>query len=1000
MCLLSPRQSTENLTSCKAGKHRFNFSLSMTTQAEAGAGKSFVSARLPWIVAALAAVFYLLTLNTWVSPKGLQTLARAMGQSWFSESVLPVFTLVTSPFHWLPKPWIPAALNVFSAVCAVMVLGLLARCVALLPQDRTYKQREREQSPFGLLSLRTAWIPLVLAAFVCGLQLTFWENATNSSSDVFDLVLFAYSVRCLLEYRITQQESWLLRAAVVYAAGATDTWVMIALAPAFLVAMVWIRGLGFFQLNFLARLFLCGLAGLLFFLYLPLAHLRTDGTFWLPLKGVIGAEWRSVMSVRYLPHQIQFLLALTSLLPILVIGIRWKSHFGDSSQLGTLLTTWIFHLTHAVLLGVCIWAAFDPGFSLRDAGEKDWFLHSNRDRLLPLYFLGALSIGYLSGYFLLVFRPLSQRAYRSGTTLATTMAKVLNGCALAILCALLILIPAGLLYKNLPQIKTTNGPVWRQYAAALTANLPTHAILLSDRADTLMLAEAWLARDGKASDYVFLVSSWMKFPEYHRFQRAKHPQIWPAWTTSLRDDVPLVDSDVIAALMRLAEKNPIYYLNPSFGVYFEVFYPVPHGLVYEMKRYPANNEISPPQLPEAIFSENETFWKTNEAIFANLLPFVNPPAPGTPITFRRRLMDRMHIPFEKNQTAEELGAIYSPALNTLGVYDQRIGRFDAAAKHFTQARELSPDNIVAAANLDFNKQLRAGERIVADSPQSFEERFGKFSGWQQTLANNGLFDTATGCLAQGIVFAHGRLSRQSTQQFERVLSLAPDNQLGQLWAARSYVGLQMPEKAFPLIQELRSRADSWTEMSIIPADILRIELAADYIGRKTNDISPLLGDVSDTNGLDAAIQTCLGFRDYTNTLFLVERKLRTNPDDVPSLMTEGFVQSSLGDFQQAIPPLTHAISLQPTNSLARYFRAANYLQSGALDDALHDCEILEKANPKAAAIYYLLAEIYSRKKDTNKAIYYYQLSRTNMPPNSPQAKQLADRVKSLQAGSP
>jgi hypothetical protein len=75
--------------------------------------------------------------------------------------------------------------------------------------------------------------------------------------------------------------------------------------------------------------------------------------------------------------------------------------------LGATLTVWIFHLTYAVLLGICIWAAFDTGFSLRDALGKYGFLDYHRDRFLPLYYLGALSIGYLSGYFLLVFKPIS-----------------------------------------------------------------------------------------------------------------------------------------------------------------------------------------------------------------------------------------------------------------------------------------------------------------------------------------------------------------------------------------------------------------------------------------------------------------------------------------------------------------------------------------------------------------------------------------------------------------
>jgi len=312
----------------------------MTTRTEAGAGKSFASTLLPWIVAGLLAVVYLLSLNHWLSFKNLQAVARATGQTWTPDVYAPLFSLITSPFRWLPESAVPVAMNLFSVVCAFFTVVLLARCVALLPHDRTAKQRERQHGSAALLSVSLAWLPLVLAVLICGLQLTFWENATTSSVGMFDLVLFAYSVRCLMEYRVSKAESWLLRAAVVFAAAATDAWVMILLFPAFLAAMIWIKGLSFFHLRFLARLFLCLLAGLLFYLYLPLLHLKSSGAFWLPLKENISAQFFQVEYIfRYTPHYVQLVLILTSLLPILVIGIRWTATFGDTSQIGRSLAT-------------------------------------------------------------------------------------------------------------------------------------------------------------------------------------------------------------------------------------------------------------------------------------------------------------------------------------------------------------------------------------------------------------------------------------------------------------------------------------------------------------------------------------------------------------------------------------------------------------------------------------------------------------------------------------
>ena len=142
--------------------------------------------------------------------------------------------------------------------------------MALLPHDRTDAQREREHSDFSFLTIRSAWLPPVLAVLVCGLQLTFWEHATNCTGEMLDLLLFAFVIWSLLEYRLDEREWRLYLAALIYGAGMADNWAMVGFLPLFLTAMIWLRGLDFFNLRFLARMALCGLAGMLFYLLLPL----------------------------------------------------------------------------------------------------------------------------------------------------------------------------------------------------------------------------------------------------------------------------------------------------------------------------------------------------------------------------------------------------------------------------------------------------------------------------------------------------------------------------------------------------------------------------------------------------------------------------------------------------------------------------------------------------------------------------------------------------------
>src|SRR5438552_15362779 len=161
-----------------------------------------VPSLLPWVVAAGALVLYLLTLNHWVSLSSLPLVAKVAGWDWVLPHQAPLFFLLTYPFRWLPGTWQPFLLNAFSAVCAALSLALLARSVMLLPHDRTHEQRQRERSEFSLLSIRGAWMPPLLAVLVCGLELTFWEHATVVTGEMLDLLLFAYLVRGLLEYRI------------------------------------------------------------------------------------------------------------------------------------------------------------------------------------------------------------------------------------------------------------------------------------------------------------------------------------------------------------------------------------------------------------------------------------------------------------------------------------------------------------------------------------------------------------------------------------------------------------------------------------------------------------------------------------------------------------------------------------------------------------------------------------------------------------------------------
>jgi len=952
-------------------------------------------------VAAGGLAVYLITLNPWVSLSSLQQVARVSGWVWQPELYGPLFWLFTCPFRWLPSSVVPFALNCFAAVCAALSLALLARSVALLPHDRTDEQRRQQVGDSGLLSIPAAWLPPVLAAVVCGLQLTFWEHATAISAppppwgtgcEMLDLLLFAYVVRCLLEFRVDKYESWLMRAAVVFGAAMTNNWAMVGFFPAFLVALVWIRGLGFFNLRFLAKMSLCGLAGLSFYLLLPLLQSWADTAvpFWPALKANLAAQRNFLTFFYQNGRQEVALLALTSLVPVFIMAIRWASYFGDTSRLGVALATFMFHAVHALFLVACIWVALDPPFSPRNKGFGSPFL--------PFYYLGALVVGYCSGYFLLLFGGKSDPRER-----LPPCRHRINRAVTGVIWLLLVLAPLVLIWRNLPEIRITNSPMLKQYTARLAEPLPAeHVVLLADDPRRLFLLQAYAAENDKGKDYLFLDTSSLVYPDYHRFLKRHYPRVWeskpPKGLTQRAEPLLLVQ-----LLSRLARTNSIFYLHPSFGYYFEFFYQEPHGLVYKLSPYPTNRLLAP--LPaESLITENEAFWaRANSQALQPLLAVTSPPSSGRDEGLTDILVKKAHLTREANHEARAIAAFYSLALNYWGVEQQKRGDLTNAAAHFERALELNPDNLVAQINLECNRNLRAGRKGSVQVSKSIEDEFGKYRNWEQVMGANGPFDEPNFCYEQGRVFVQNNLYRQAAGEFDRVRALATDNLAARIWLAQLYVISRMPAQALKLIEDVSAHPNLFEAARSNRTELLFVATSAhlaqdDLRGAEAAVRSALAEYPNDTNLLATATQVYMNYRRYSNALVTIERELTLAPTNVNALVNKGYACIQLGAFEEAIPPLTQALAMDTNNYSALLNRAIASLRCDKLEPAQHDYEVLQKAFPTAFQIYFGLGEIAWRRSDTNAAVRNYQLYLANAPTNSSEAKLVSARLQQLKPG--
>ena len=975
----------------------------MTTQTRTDPRKNFTPRFLPWLLTVAAFAFYWFTLNRWASLLNLMAVAKISGWAWQPEVVSPISFLVTYPFRWLPPAQIPIALNLFSAGCAALTLGLLARSVALLPHDGTDAQRKREHSDFSFLTTGSAWLPPVLAVLVCGLQMTFWQNATNYTGEMFDLLLFAFVIWSLLEYRLDEREGRLFLASVVYGAGMANNWALVGFFPAFMAAIVWMRGLSFFHLRFLQRMILCGLLGMTVFLLLPLLVVisgKMPMTFWETLEANLIPQY-SVMKAYffnclYPMNHLEFLaLLLAYLMPLFMMAIHWKSAFGDHNPISMTLTSFMFHLVCGAFLILCIWMAFDPPFSPRQLNPGT--------PLLTLYYLGALSVGYFIGYFLLVFGKAPSSRLQSPQP---DPFQFLNPMVIAGVWVLAVAAIIGLVFRNAPQIRDTNDDTFEKYASFVEENLPrSGGILLSDDQYRLFFVAAALARDGRAKDFLLLDTHSLNWPPYHRFLHDKFPQKWPD-LVSAKEVKPVDWVRLVSILTMLAKTNELYYLHPSYGYYFEQFYQEPHGLAYKLKTLPSDT-LLPPLPDKNQIAENKAFWARVETqAFTPIKRAVTPPAPNAPRSWGQRILDSFHVAREQNQNAILAGTFYSRSLNFWGVQLQRAGDLTNAAACFAMAKEVNPDNFVAQINLRFNQSLRAGTSVPLDLSKTASDQYGKYRDWNQVLNVNGPFDEPSFCFVEGRnLAARNRLFHQAVAPLERVREFEPDNLVVRLWLGQIYVMSHLPDRA---LDALRGPLEQPERFSLAKTNETQLNVIAAAAYFQKNDPArgtqlletEITRHPTNDDLLLTSAQIYLARGLFTNALTVVDHKLRLTPNDPGWLFNRGYVSLQSQAYDDAIDAFTRVLAIQTTNSSARFDRALACLASGKLEAARADYKTLQQSFTNSFQFAWGLGEIAWRQHETNEAIRNYKLYLANANTNTEEATNVIQRLRELKGHSP
>lgn len=914
---------------------------------------------IPWIAVVLLAAFYFFTINPWVNFGSASIVSRVGGWDWRPVYTAPLFYLITLPISWMPQSIQPFALNILSVILGVFTLSLLARSVMLLPQDRTREQRSRQHSEFALLSIRESWAPPVLAVLLLGLQLTFWEHATVASGDMLNLFIFAYVIRCLLEYRVTLKETWLVKFAIVYGAGITNSYALIAYFPFFLIALVWIRGVSFFNWGFVLRMTLFGLLGLSFYLLLPIiatAASNAEMSFWEALRQNWRLQKQFLWDAKALRSRALWV-SLTSLVPIFMIGIRWPSNFGDVSPAGAAITNGTFRLIHLAFFALGLWVFFDPPFSGRHLGYGLPFL--------TFYYLTAVAVGYFAGYILLVFRrPLSGRGWEPRSEIMKALNPVFRVATLIIVIA----VPAVLAYKNFPRISITNGPYLKDYVSRLTENLPQkNGIVLSDEPAVLTLVQAAdIKKNGKPT-LLPLHSASLRAPLYHQMLKREFPEYSAFFLSGTNTTGEVDQGSLVRMLYGLSLSNQIYYLHPSFGYYFETFYAEPAGLTYRLKVYPEKMLTIPPLTPE-LLAKNEQFWTE-----------VAPKAED----LSRRVM-ALKLQDSERMEAHTIINHYSRGLNDWGTRLQKADRIKEAAVRFTQAVNINSNNVVAAVNSQFNANLQKNIPTPISPDESIEKRIGEFRTIQAALSQNGPFDEPAFNQDIGVVFARGNNLRQAAQMFLRVLDLIPTNYPAQVALARTYIDLGMQEDALKMLTKIRNDHKSLSTTNQF--QILYTEAMAHANKGDTNKAVQLLLSHERQNPNDPNLQMILSefyfaIGQYDNSQSRLEKVLQVAPNNAWALFRLGGLHMNFGRFTNAIPSFDKVLEGDPSNQAALLNRAISYLQIGDLDKSQRDYEMLESLMEEPSyKVHFGLAEIAYRRKENQEAVRQYELYLKHLPP--------------------
>ncbi len=939
--------------------------------------------RFPVILGLGALLVYLVTLSQGITISNLELASKVSGWDWRPWVGQPLLWLLTLPLRLVPASWVPGLLNLFSAICAVGTLSLLARCLELIPWT----------SPIFAITGWRQRLPLALAVFVCGLDLNFWQHATAATGEMLGVLLLASATWCLLEFRVNQNSRWLHASVFIWGLGMAENWMMILTLPAFIVALIAIQPLRFLEKNFVLRLAGWGLAGFLIFVILPLANGLLPGSSlsfkesWLmslqQVRHILGALYFYFFRVH---SGLGFVVLAFYLLPLLAWFLCRFDDEPNNQPTMDQLQIFLYRGLRLALLLSCLWVALDPTYGPRNIVKNQ--IHFALP-LLSFDFLIALGVGLLAGNLLLggqrntppSIRPIildhlffwQERSFP---------VLVLVGIALIVT----LLTP-----RNYFAVTQVNQQPLKQFGELAVRSLPAGGgIMLSDFSDRLMVFRAAQSRHPEAHDWVPVNVTALASMEYRAWLQRQHPGL----------SVPATSRSQIAAnelrdwINQQTTSNRVFYLHPSSGYFLEAFYLVPAGAIYELKPF-VTDTVLPPPVPANLLAQTEKLWAEAKPHLESLEQAGRRNALASESYFAKLLL----LEPATFVQGDILKSWYSMALDGWGVQLQRAGRWPEAKQYFLQAISLNETNWIAHCNLFCNTNQQAGHPMNIAVADRLVGGLANIGTVNSLLSRFGPVDEPAFCFALGNTFSQAGFPRQAMQNFERAAELAPSELAPKLELISLYTRTHLASRTATMIAQLRDDIKSWPatnaaqlKLALLEADFYRSQTNLAPARQILSDLIPIHAD--DIVGLESIVQEFILMQDFAQAEATFNNYLDKTPDQPFLLQAKSELLIQSGQAGAAIPVLNHLLEL--TNyPPAKFNRAIAFLRVTNYAAAQADFLDLTNASVDIPAIDYGLAESSLGFGETNLAVQYLNRCLTKTPKYSPTWNKVASKLKEL-----